>query len=69
VATFKPFSSHPPCSKDVSFWLPAGATVGMNEFTIQGEEESNVDEVVINESVLFHPNDLFEVGGCVCGCV
>jgi phenylalanyl-tRNA synthetase alpha chain len=61
VTTFKPFSSHPPCSKDISFWLPKGATVADWDLNAEGEEKSNVDEVVVNENVLYHPNDLFEL--------
>lgn len=31
ISTFKPFSKHPPCYKDVSFWVP-GSGLHENDF-------------------------------------
>ncbi|KAK7693716.1 hypothetical protein QCA50_003288 [Cerrena zonata] len=55
INTFKPFSKHPPCYKDISFWLPS-ATFHENDFCdlVRDAAGDSVEDVKLIDSFT-HP--------------
>ncbi|PGH03892.1 phenylalanine-tRNA ligase [Helicocarpus griseus UAMH5409] len=54
ITRFVPFSKHPPCYKDVAFWLPPTLAAGPGAGSVEGQ-------------AAFHENDMMEVVRDVAG--
>lgn len=60
VRGFVPFSKHPKCYRDVSFWLPP-STATTSAASAAGGNEKAVEEVAPDARHEFHENDAMEI--------